>query len=76
MTGIPNTLPTLAELERLHAEKRAAITNARNAPAGAVDQLANLWRAVQIVFLASRVTYFEASDPSEEEIRKYGVGKV
>jgi hypothetical protein len=61
MTGIPDTTAALAELQQL-AQERAALISAGGAPAGSIDRLANLRRAIQIVQLASMITYFEASD--------------
>jgi hypothetical protein len=61
MTGIPDTAGALAELERLAAEQSAVIS-AGGAPAGSIDRLANLRRAIEIIRLASLITYFEASD--------------
>lgn len=72
MTSISGALLALRELERIVAERRTAIARGSVGP-GAVDQLNQLLRAVDIVFLASQITYFEASDPTEEEMRKYHI---
>jgi len=61
MPGIPNTAGALAELQQLERE-RAALISAGGAPAGSIDRLAHLRRAIQIVRLAGLITYFEASD--------------
>jgi hypothetical protein len=72
MIGIPDTLGALAELERTLAERQTTIARG-NAGPGAVDRFLQLKRAVQIVFLASQITYHESSDPTLDEMRKYGI---
>lgn len=55
---LPDTAPAIREIERTIAERREAIDKGR-APAGGIDRLRAMERALWLVRLCERMTYFE-----------------
>ncbi len=67
MSGIPNTAPAIAEIRRTMAERAQRIQEG-NAPPDASTRLWDMGRALEILVLAGRITYFEADDEQNDRL--------